>query len=147
MYVEQKVEMLEVFTGFETENRYAIYLTGPDCQRGATQMPYFYAVEKSECCHRNCCGSDRGFEMDIIGPDGGVAMHLDRPFKCSSCGCGCCLLPEMSIQDGMGNLVGSVQNRFECCGDLFDILDQSGIPVLTIHGECCQIGKFCPCSE
>lgn len=85
--------------------------------------------------------------MDIIGPDGGKAMHLERPFKCSSFGCGCCLFAEMSIQDGMGNPVGSVINRFDCCGDLFDILDESGIPILTIHGECCQVGKFCPCSE
>ena len=147
MFIKQRLEPWEIFTGFETENRYDVFLTGPDCVRGQNQMPYFFAAEKSDCCHRQCCSSDRGFEMSITGPDGGLALQLERPFKCSCIGCGCCNLPEMTIKDGMGNLIGTVKNRFECCGDLFDILDEAGMPVLTIHGDCCQCGKCCPCAE
>lgn len=65
LFVKQKVEKLEALTGFETENKYKIYLTGPDCVRGANQKAYFTAKEKSDCLSRQCCGNMRAFEMKI----------------------------------------------------------------------------------
>ena len=149
LFVKQKVEKLEALTGFETENKYKIYLTGPDCVRGANQKAYFTAKEKSDCLSRQCCGNMRAFEMKIEAPDDQVVLHLDRPFKCTCC---CCNLPEMQIQDAAGNKIGTVKNIFDCCGDKFDILDHNDEPVLKIHGDCCQWGKCCtcpcgPCSE
>ena len=82
LYIKQRVEALELVSGFETENKYDVYLTGADCQRGSNQQPYFHAREHSDCLSRQCCGNMRGFNMTITSPDGQVVMKLERPFKC-----------------------------------------------------------------
>lgn len=84
LFVKQRVEALELVTGFETENKYDVYLTAADCVRGPNQQPYFHAREQSDCFSRQCLGSSRGFTMSIFSPDGQVVMSLERPFKCSS---------------------------------------------------------------
>ena len=83
LYIKQKVEKLEAVTGIETENKYKVYLTGPDCQRGKDQKPYFKAKEKSDFCQRQCCGNMREFEMVIEAPDDTKVLYLHRPFKCT----------------------------------------------------------------
>lgn len=97
--------MLEAFTGFETENKYEVYLTGPDCVRGATQQPYFIAKEHSECCERQCCGSARSFNMTIEAPDGQSVLLLQRPFTCTSwryVSVSCSLVFQPSAHDDRG---------------------------------------------
>ena len=142
LFVQQKIEMLEAFTGFETENKYEVYLTGPDCVRGATQQPYFIAKEHSECCERQCCGSARSFNMTIEAPDGQSVLLLQRPFTCTIW---CFNRPRMTIVDANNNKIGTVLSPFECCGDKFTILDHNDNPMLSIHGDCCQWGKCCMC--
>ena len=141
LYIKQKVEKFEAITGFETANRYKVYLTGPDCKKSKDQDHYFFAQEESECCQRQFCGNFREFDMKIYGPDKAIAMQLHRPFKCTCC---CCNLPELTIQDGSSNTIGRVANIFSCCDDKFTIYDKNDLPVLTIHGDCCQPGKVCP---
>ena len=74
---------MEAVTGIETENKYKVYLTGPDCKRGEGQKAYFKAKEKSDFCQRQCCGNMREFEMKIEAPDDTKVLHLHRPFKCT----------------------------------------------------------------
>ena len=142
LYIKQKIETLEAITGFETENVYKVYLTGPDCLRSNDQKAYFTAEEESDCMSRQFCGNMRAFTMTISSPDNQSVLVLKRPFKCSCC---CCNLPEMHIEDAAGNKIGTIKNRFDCCDDKFDILDHNDEPVLKIHGDCCQWGKFCTC--
>ncbi|KIH62506.1 hypothetical protein ANCDUO_07210 [Ancylostoma duodenale] len=51
----QMIEVLELVTGFETENKYVL--------RNAT---VYYAFEESEFCERQCCGAGRSFTMHIV---------------------------------------------------------------------------------
>ena len=82
LYIKQRIEVLELVTSFETENKYDVFLTGADCVRGSNQQPYFFARESSDCFQRQCCGNMRGFTMNISSPDNQVVMKLERPFKC-----------------------------------------------------------------
>lgn len=144
LYIKQKAELFEAFTGFETCNKYKVYLTGPDCVRSDNQDAYFKAIEESDCCQRQFCGNLRSFTMNIYGPDQQPVIILERPFKCQVC---CCNLPELSIKDAAGNYIGRVKNLFDCCGYSFTIFNKDDMPTLSIHGDCCQCGQFCPCAE
>uniref|UniRef100_A0A8C6QCB3 Phospholipid scramblase n=1 Tax=Nannospalax galili TaxID=1026970 RepID=A0A8C6QCB3_NANGA len=57
--VHQQIELLEVLTGFETNNKYEI-------KKSFGQRVFYFAVE-DDCCIRNCF------------------MALERPLRCSSC--------------------------------------------------------------
>lgn len=49
--VKQQVELLEVLTGCESQNRYHVYIT-----THSGQFVYlFKCKEESECCYRSCC--------------------------------------------------------------------------------------------
>jgi len=58
------LELLEIITGCETENRYNIY---PACPSGEKFGPaIFHARERSGWCARNClAGNCRPFEITI----------------------------------------------------------------------------------
>lgn len=90
LLVHQQVEIMEVLTGFETNNKYAI-------KNALGQLVYF-AVEDTDCCTRNCCGPGRPFDIKILDNSGREVMHVQRPFRCyyNCCGCICCL-QELSV--------------------------------------------------
>lgn len=58
LLVHQKVELLEAFVGFETNNKYTI--------KNSVGQKVYYAVEDNDCCTRNCCGPMRPFDMKIM---------------------------------------------------------------------------------
>lgn len=58
LLVHQKVELLEAFVGFETNNKYTI--------KNSLGQKVYYAVEDNDCCTRNCCGPMRPFDMKIM---------------------------------------------------------------------------------
>merc|ERR1711908_237228 len=58
LLIKQTIEMVEVLTGFETQNKYKIL-------NSMGQQVYF-AAEESDRCTRQCCGPLRSFEMTIL---------------------------------------------------------------------------------
>ena len=58
LLVHQKVELLEAFVGFETNNKYTI--------KNSIGQKVYYAVEDNDCCTRNCCGPMRPFDMKVM---------------------------------------------------------------------------------
>ena len=58
LLIKQSVELFEMATGLETNNKYKI--------QNSMGQPVFTAKEKSSFFQRNCCGSDRGFKMSIF---------------------------------------------------------------------------------
>ncbi|CAG2177910.1 unnamed protein product [Oppiella nova] len=99
LIVKQKVEILETFTGFETNNEY-------DIQNNLGQNVYL-ASEDTDCCTRNCCGPNRAFNMRIVGPSNREVLHLVRPLRCDTCFCFCCL-QYMRVEAPVGHLIGYV---------------------------------------
>ena len=60
--------MLEMFTGWESANKYRIFNTlGQDV---------FFAREDNDCCTRMCCGPGRPFEMNIVDNLGREVIHI-----------------------------------------------------------------------
>eukprot|EP01029_Cantina_marsupialis_P016143 TRINITY_DN3580_c0_g1_i1.p1 TRINITY_DN3580_c0_g1~~TRINITY_DN3580_c0_g1_i1.p1 ORF type:complete len:202 (-),score=40.37 TRINITY_DN3580_c0_g1_i1:290-895(-) len=83
--IRQKVEMLEAVTNMiEQRNKYMIYDEDKD-------KKLFFAKEKSECCQRQFCGSNRAFKMAIMPYTGdddwkdtdNAFITMERPFKCT----------------------------------------------------------------
>ncbi|KAH9396798.1 hypothetical protein TYRP_003096 [Tyrophagus putrescentiae] len=77
LLIEQKVEMLEVFTGWETNNKYAI--------RNVMGQNVYFAVEENDCCTRQFCGAARSFDMKIMDNFRKEIISIRRPFRCNSC--------------------------------------------------------------
>ena len=93
--IKQKVEMFEAFTGWETNNKYAIL--------NVMGQPIFKAKEDTDCCTRQCCGPLRPFDMEIVDNFGTEVIHLHRHLRCDSCCCPCCL-QKMDVSRHIGNV-------------------------------------------
>ncbi|KAM7132147.1 phospholipid scramblase 1-like isoform 1-T5 [Molossus nigricans] len=125
--VHQQVELLEVLTGFETNNKYEI--------KNSLGQRVYFAVEDTDFCTRNCCGADRPFTMRILDLMGREVMTLERPLRCTSCCCPCCL-QEIEIQAPPGVPVGYVVQNWHPCLPKLTIQNEKKEDVLKIVGPC-----------
>jgi len=128
LFVKQKVELLEAFVGFETNNKYSI--------KSASGQKLFYAVEDVDCCTRNCCGPSRPFEMKIFDANQREVAHLSRPLRCDSCWCPC-FLQKLEVCCPPGNVVGYVEQEWSICSPKFRITNAAGDTILRIEGPFC----------
>lgn len=130
LVIKQILEMLEIFTGWETNNKYRITNT-------LGQAVYF-AMEDTDCCTRYCCGPGRPFEMKILDNFQREVIHLSRPLKCQGCCCYCCL-QEIEIQAPPGEVVGYCIQKWSLWEQKLEICDANRTPQLLIRGPCCPI--------
>ncbi|XP_019699140.1 phospholipid scramblase 2 isoform X3 [Harpegnathos saltator] len=130
LFVNQKIELLEAFTGFETKNRYAV--------TDMTGKPVFYVAEESGICSRLCLGSARPCEFSVLDQNRREVFRMIRPFRCDSCCCPCYLQVMEVYSDG--RLLGSITQEWSLLRPTFSIRDSSGNPVLIIKGP---IIRFC----
>lgn len=131
LFVQQKIEMLELITGFETENKYTI--------KNQSGEKIYYAKEQSECCERQCCGPLRSFDLKIMDAGKNEIIHLNRPLACDSC-CFPCCLQTMEVSAPPGNLIGTIEQQWSFWTPKFVIKDAVGNIVLRIKGPCCTFG-------
>uniref|UniRef100_A0A672FNZ9 Phospholipid scramblase n=1 Tax=Salarias fasciatus TaxID=181472 RepID=A0A672FNZ9_SALFA len=125
--IHQKVELLEAFIGFETNNQYEI--------KNSLGQKIYKAKEKNDCCTRNCCGSLRSFDMTVKDNSDREVMHLVRPFRCVSCWCPCCL-QEMEVQAPPGTTVGFVKQDWHPFLPRFSIQGPNKETLMTLEGPC-----------
>ncbi|XP_052043609.1 phospholipid scramblase 1 isoform X1 [Apodemus sylvaticus] len=125
--VHQQIELLEVLTGFETNNKYEI--------KNSLGQRVYFAVEDTDCCTRNCCGASRPFTLRILDNMGREVMTLERPLRCSSC-CFPCCLQEIEIQAPPGVPVGYVAQTWHPCLPKFTLQNEKKEDVLKIVGPC-----------
>ncbi|XP_022914407.1 phospholipid scramblase 2-like isoform X2 [Onthophagus taurus] len=130
LIVKQKIEILEVITGYESKNKFSI--------RNSLGQKVYYAVEDNDCCTRNCCGPLRPFDMKILDNYGHEVIHLHRPLACDSCLFPCCL-QSMEVSSPPGNVVGSVEQEWTLCCPSFKVNNSSGETVLRIEGPFCTM--------
>ncbi|XP_053456346.1 phospholipid scramblase 1 isoform X2 [Nycticebus coucang] len=133
LLVHQQVEILEVLTGFETNNKYAI--------KNSLGQRVYFAVEDTDCCTRNCCGPSRPFTMRILDNMGREVITLERPLRCTSCLCPCCL-QEIEIQAPPGVPVGYVTQTWHPCLPKFTVQNEKRQDVLKISGPCVVCSCF-----
>lgn len=128
LLVKQKVELLEAFTGFETNNKFSI--------KNSLGQKVYYAVEDNDCCTRNCCGPARPFDMKVFDNYQQEVIHLYRPLACSAC-CFPCCLQTMEVSAPPGNTIGSIEQEWSICSPSFRIKNHIGDTVLRIEGPFC----------
>lgn len=128
LLVKQKVELLEAFTGFETNNKFSI--------KNALGQKVYYAVEDNDCCTRNCCGPARPFDMKVFDNFQQEVIHMYRPLACSAC-CFPCCLQTMDVSAPPGNTIGSIEQEWSICSPSFRIKNHVGDTVLRIEGPFC----------
>ncbi|XP_012660372.1 phospholipid scramblase 1-like [Otolemur garnettii] len=131
--IHQKLEVLEAISGFETNNIYEI-------QNSFGQRIYF-ATEATPCCTRLCCGPARPFTLRIIDNMRREVITLERPLRCSSCCCPCCL-QEVEVQAPPGVPVGYVTQTWHPCLPKFAVQNEQRQDVLKIKGPCIPCGCF-----
>ncbi|XP_009466809.1 PREDICTED: phospholipid scramblase 1-like [Nipponia nippon] len=131
--IHQQIELLEILTGFETNNKYEI--------KNTLGQRVYFAAEDTDCCTRNCCGPSRPFTLHIIDNLGHEVITLQRPLRCSSC-CFPCCLQELEVQAPPGTPVGYVVQNWHACLPKFTIQDEKRMDILKITGPCvvCSCG-------
>ncbi|XP_069753495.1 phospholipid scramblase 1-like isoform X1 [Narcine bancroftii] len=129
--INQKMELVEITLGFETNNRYEI------TNKIGQQM--YYAFEKSNLCCRLFCGLRRSFKIYIVDNFGTEVMCLKRPLRCDHCCCPC-YLQKLEVQAPPGELIGYVVQKWHPCLPKFDIQDKNQKVILRIYGPCCHSG-------
>ena len=128
LLVHQQVELFEVFTGFEMNNKYEI-------KNSLGQVIYF-AAEDTDCCTRNYCGPRRPFDMRIFDNSWREVIHLERPYRCRGLVWFCCL-QEITIFSPPGCVIGSVKQQCDLiCYPKFEVCNEHGQCVLKIEGPC-----------
>ncbi|XP_029530515.2 phospholipid scramblase 2-like [Oncorhynchus nerka] len=125
--IHQKVELLEAFIGFETNNQYEI--------KNSLGQKIYKAKEKNDCCTRNCCGALRSFDMKIKDNTDREVIRLIRPFRCASCWCPCCL-QELEVQAPPGTTIGYVSQDWDPCVPKFSIKGANKETVMKLEGPC-----------
>ncbi|NXX25364.1 PLS1 scramblase, partial [Nicator chloris] len=132
--IHQQLELLEIVTGFETNNKYEL--------KNALGQRVYFATEDTDCLTRNCCGPSRPFTMRIVDNLGHEVITLHRPLRCSTCCCPCCL-QELEVQAPPGTTVGYVVQNWHACLPKFTIQDEKRMDILKIIGPC----VVCRCCE
>lgn len=128
LLVQQKVELIEVITGFETNNKFNV--------KNTLGQKVYWAAEDNDCCTRNCCGPLRRFNMKVYDIYQNEVMHMRRPAACSSC-CFPCCLQSMDISAPPGNHIGRVEQTWSILYPNFLVKNANGDTVLRIKGPFC----------
>ncbi|XP_041270317.1 phospholipid scramblase 1-like isoform X2 [Onychostruthus taczanowskii] len=89
--IHQQLEILEIVTGFEENNKYEL--------KNTLGQRVYFAAEDTDCLTRNCCGPSRPFTMRIMDNLGREVITLHRPLRCSACCCPCCLQEVKSLDE------------------------------------------------
>ncbi|XP_075528164.1 phospholipid scramblase 2-like [Dermacentor variabilis] len=134
LLVHQQIQLMEMFTAWELENKYVV--------KNTMGQFIFMALEKSSLGSRCCCGSSRPFEMSLLDYRSVEVLRLYRPLRCDSCCCFCCL-QEMEVHSPPGNIIGSIRQDWSVIFPYLSIRDSGGNVVLRIIGPFCTSSICC----
>ncbi|CCD62929.1 Phospholipid scramblase [Caenorhabditis elegans] len=123
--VHQFLEPIEIRTGWETKNKYAI---------------------KKICYQkRQCCGAERAFVMHIVDNFNKEVLTVKRERHC--CGC-CCWLGstnKSTIESPSMGLLGTVLLGHGCTNSHCNVLDKDEELLFLVDGQgCCT---YCCCDD
>lgn len=120
--IRQRKELLEVFTDWETRNRYEI--------DDADGNPILYAGEESSgigaFLFRQFLGRKRPFTIGIRDLAGNVVLTVKRPWRW--------FFSRAEVHDGSGQLLGAIQQRFAIFARRYTLEGPGGGVGAEIHG-------------
>ncbi|XP_027731874.1 phospholipid scramblase 4 [Vombatus ursinus] len=127
--VHQQIELLELMTRFESNNRYEV-------KNSMGQMVYM-VLEDTDDITRNTYHSLRPFVIRVIDCMGREIMRLQRPLRYTCC-CSCCsdTMQELEVQSPPGVPLGYVMQQYVFCQTNFSIENEKNEHVLSIEGPC-----------
>lgn len=146
--IRQELEMYEIISGCETENRYHVFLQSNKGLKYA-----FKCIERSGCCSRCCCSNDcRALKLDIKhvksandDPDLVKSFISARKPCALACCCLCRPILELRLSDDNNTYLGKIREPCTCCDINMDIYDENKYLKYNIIGNCCQYGLCCCC--
>lgn len=154
LFIRQKVQWLEEFTGCEQRNKYRCYIkaTGEDQvgrDKEIKKRPVILTLkEESECCMRYCCGPYREFTVNVLDSADRKILHFHRPFRCT-CWCGPFVCNPQMIEVSLptGQALGKVSqiSGWGQCSMWLGVFDDKGTKLYDIRMGCCQFGPNCCC--
>ena len=140
VHLKQKIDMLEVLTGWQVKNKFRI--TNPE-----TNEMIGMFKEAGGRCQRQCCNSARAFTADIVGEGDQVLFKIDRPLHCNCCCCvdacdGCCG-QQMTVMDAAGeklSFIKQMNSSCICCLSdwILSIPDASGQEKFRLENNICR---------
>ena len=110
LFVKQIVETVEVFTGFETKNRYQVLTEHNE--------PFSYAFEESSFLSRHFLKRMRPAKIKLMDNEKNIYVSLERPFYF--------FLPKMKILDGEGRVIANVKAKFSFVKKVLEIRMPNG---------------------
>ena len=144
LFIKQKIELLEIMTGFETENKYNVYALDP--ATGSKGKKIFKAKEKSECCERQYCGPKRGFRIEVKtdAEPKVLGFSFEREFAWE---CFCLCRSTLRVVNPANQVIADVHHPFNCCETILHIRGPDGTVWYRIGSGyyCNQMGFFCKC--
>jgi len=131
--IKQQKEMIEIFTGWEQNNRYRI--------TNSVGQQVLFAMENTDACTRQCCGPGRPFEMSIYDNYNREVIHLSRPLRCRGPLCPCSQ-QEISVLCN-GTEISKVHEKNGCAPGYY-VHDGQGQSIFEVTS-----GMFpnCKCSD
>ena len=119
LVVRQTREMLEIFTGFETANRYRILTP-----EGEEAM---FGYEESGMLSRQFMGSHRPLSLHVVDNNGQPILNANRNFFW--------FFSHLNVQDGSGKPIGSLHRKFGMLHRKFALLDSGGQQIAGLNGS------------
>ena len=119
LVVQQIKENVEIFTSFETANKYRV------CSVNGAEL--FYAAELGgSFLMRQFLNNLRPFEIKVTSPNGSEGVVLKRPFRF--------YFHELEVQDTGGVHLGTVKRKFSWLRRVFQVLDAQGHERFQLFG-------------
>ena len=119
LIVRQHVENFEVFTGFETKNRYAVLTPEGD--------QVLYAFEESGGLARYLLKRRRPLDIHVIDPDQNTVLSANRKFYL--------MFSHLNVNDASGNHVGTLNRKFGIVKRRFTLTDARDQLIGEIRGS------------
>ena len=119
LVVRQTKEMLEIFTGFETANRYRVLTP-----EGEEAM---FCYEESGMLSRQFMGSHRPLNLHVVDKEGQPILNANRSFFW--------FFSHLNVQDGSGTPLGSLHRKFAMLSRRFALLDSGGQQIAGLNGR------------
>ncbi|XP_030022135.1 phospholipid scramblase 2 isoform X2 [Manduca sexta] len=125
LLIQQTVELNDLTTRIESENRYIVRVPNGEA--------LYIASEMSSSTQRCVCGSGRAFVMHLHDNTRQEAMVLKRRLAGASC-LFPCRLQEMKVVTPPGDYIGRVQQRWTWMVPLYLVRDANDMVLFVIEG-------------
>jgi len=126
LVVQQQVEHMEVFTGFETQNRYSI-----QTPQGETLL---YAYEESSFMARQFLRTHRPLTIHVIDGQSQPVLSASRSFFW--------FFSHLHVKDAAGRHLGSLRRRFTLFNRKFTLEGPDGLPIAEVKGPLFRPNTF-----